>query len=307
LGTEVIRAGRTGTAFELSAEAVERLSKPGSDCGILQRAMLALYLEHRDDGALPTGGRFLWYEMVQRGVVDKKKARGHPGVTGRGIDQNVGEALLHLRKVRIVPWADIVDDTRDTSDWSGYPTVLDGVVDRIDGTRLDPWKGVPPLFLCESRQTAAVLEPVVYEHRALISGLGGHVHGHLVVDVVPRLRDNMPILWLGDRDLSGDQIQASATRILSQHNTAENVTIRRLALTQEQVDEHGLEPILKTDNRYTEGGRHWAVELEALGQRNIVALVRQALEDLLPEPLADVQVREAEERAAIARRLNGQR
>jgi hypothetical protein len=50
-----------------------------------------------------------------------------------------------------------------------------------------------------------------------------------------------------------------------------------------------------------------AVELEALGQRRITALVREALEDLLPEPLDDVRVREGRERAAIARRLNGQR
>jgi hypothetical protein len=307
---EIIQAGRTGTGtpFRLRARDAAKLSKPDTDAGKLQRAMLALYREHRDDGALPTGGRFLWYELEQRGVVDKTKARGHPGVTGRGVDQYVSEALLRLREVGLVPWADIVDDTRDTSDFTGHPTVLDGVRGMLDDARLDPWDDVtpPPLVLCESRQTAAVLTPVVYEHRALISGLGGQVHGHLVVNVVPYLRDNLTILWLGDRDLSGDQIQANAHRVLGQHNTADDVTVRRVALTQAQVDESQrdpdqptLEPIRKRDNRYSDGRPHLAVELEALGQQRIVALVRDALDDLLPDPLDDVRVREREEQDAL--------
>jgi hypothetical protein len=307
MSPETIRAGRTGTSYRLSSVDAALLSKPGTKAGELQRAQLALYWEHEADGAVPTGGRFLWYELEQREVVDKTKARGHPRVAGRGIDQDTSEALLRLREVGLVPWVDIVDDTRDVSDWTGYSSVLEGVQRDLRGVTLDPWGGVPPLILCESRQTAAVLTPVVREYRALISGLGGQVHGHLVVEVVPRLVSGQTILWLGDRDLSGDQIEESAIRILGQHNTADNVTIRRLALTQAQVDEHNLEPIRKTDNRYTEGRPHMAVELEALGQREIVALVRQALDDLLPQPLADVQVREHRERTAIARRLNGQR
>jgi hypothetical protein len=307
VSVEIIQAGRTGTSFEVPTDVAALLSKPSTDAGALQRALLALHLEHRDDDALPTGGRFLWYEMVQRVLVDKTKARGHPGVTGRGVDQNVSDALLRLREVGLVPWGDIVDDTRDLSDWTGSATVHDGILSALEAIELDPWGGVPPLVLCESRQTAAVLAPVVSEYRALLSGLGGQVHGHLVVNVVPYLVDNQTILWLGDRDLSGDQIEENAARVLGQHNTAENVTIRRLALTQGQVEEYDLEPIRKRDRRYTDRRPHLAVELEALGQRRITALVREALEDLLPEPLDDVRVREGRERAAIARRLNGQR
>ena len=61
--SETIRAGRTGTSFELPASVAARLSKPVTKAGRMQRAVLAVYLEHRDDGALPTGGRFLWYEL----------------------------------------------------------------------------------------------------------------------------------------------------------------------------------------------------------------------------------------------------
>jgi hypothetical protein len=163
---------------------------------------------------------------------------------------------------------------------------------------------VPPLFLCESRQTAAVLGPTVREYRALISGLGGHVHGHLVVDVVPRLIEGQTIFWLGDRDLSGDQIMTAAHRVLAEHIRV-NATMERLALTQDQVEEHDLEPIRKTDNRYTDGRPHMAVELEALGQRRIGALVRDALDDLLSEPLDDVRVREREEQDALRAILEG--
>ena len=64
------------------------LSAPGSKSGRLQRALLALFREHERSGGLPTSGRFLWYELVNRGIVDKTRARGHRGIR-RGIDQDV--------------------------------------------------------------------------------------------------------------------------------------------------------------------------------------------------------------------------
>lgn len=87
------------------------LSAPGSKAGWLRWAVLALLREHERSGALPTSDRFLWYELEQRGIVDKTRARGHPGVR-RGIDQDVSDALTRLREDGLIPWAAIVDETR---------------------------------------------------------------------------------------------------------------------------------------------------------------------------------------------------
>jgi hypothetical protein len=89
------------------------LSPASTKAGKLQRAIWALYREHQRDGMLPTSGRFIWYELLQRApdLVKKERARGHDGVK-RGVDQDVTDALTILRERKIIPWADIVDETR---------------------------------------------------------------------------------------------------------------------------------------------------------------------------------------------------
>ncbi len=49
----------------------ELLSGPDTKKGRLQRACLALLREHEADGALPTSGRFVFYELVDRGIIPK--------------------------------------------------------------------------------------------------------------------------------------------------------------------------------------------------------------------------------------------
>jgi hypothetical protein len=68
-----------------------------------------------------------------------------------------------------------------------------------------------------------------------------------------------------------------------------------------KVREHGLErlAIRKVDKRYTPDAVHDAIETEALSQNIIVGIVRDRLDELLPEPLAVVLRR----RARAARRL----
>jgi hypothetical protein len=78
----------------------------------------------------------------------------------------------------------------------------------------------------------------------------------------------------------------------------------RLAITQEQIRERRLTPIVKVDRRYGNGqGRHEAWETEALSQAVVADLVRRRLNQLLPEPLADVLVRQDRERQEAIRRL----
>jgi hypothetical protein len=76
---------------------------------------------------------------------------------------------------------------------------------------------------------------------------------------------------------------------------------QRIALTDTQVDEHGLRPlaITKRDRRYRDSRPHQAIETEALSQRVLVDILRGELDRLVPEPLDDVEVREDRERDAL--------
>ena len=50
------------------------------------------------EGTLPTSGRFLYYELVQPGVVEKPRRKEQ----GRRSDQDMAEALTHLRETGLI-------------------------------------------------------------------------------------------------------------------------------------------------------------------------------------------------------------
>jgi hypothetical protein len=74
----------------------------------------------------------------------------------------------------------------------------------------------------------------------------------------------------------------------------------RIALTAEQAEGRDLPVVEKVDRRFHPPLRHEAIEVEALGQGTVTAIIREALDALLPEPLDDVQAREALQREAVA-------
>jgi hypothetical protein len=282
------------------------LSAANSKAGRLQRACLEILNEHERDGALPTSGRFIWYELEQRGIVDKTKARGHPGVTGRGIDQDVTEALTRLRETGIIPWDWIVDETRSLYLYGAATTVQAGVLDQLASVRLNPWDSTPvPLLLTESRSLAGVLRDLADDYCTAIAATNGQAGGFLHTEIAPLVEDGRPVGYLGDLDLAGGLIEANTHRVLASY--AGEVPWERLALTEAQADAYNLRrlAITKRDNRYRDSAPHLAIETEALSQRVIVDIVRAWLDTLLPEPLADVQVREARERATIRAKLEG--
>jgi hypothetical protein len=104
------------------------------------------------------------------------------------------------------------------------------------------------------------------------------------------------VLYLGDFDLAGGDIEDNTRRVLERYHALD---WERLALTAEQVRDHRLTPIIKSDKRFKTGGAHEAVETEALSQRVIVDIVRDRLDALLPEPLAAVAIREDRERRRL--------
>ena len=137
----------------------------------------------------------------------------------------------------------------------------------------------------------------------MIGPTNGQVRGFLETEVAPRVRGRR-IIYLGDFDWQGLQIEANSRAVLAPHGPA---SWQRLALTGEQVVERSLPSIDKLDRRYKPPRSYPAVETEALGQRLIVDLLRVHLDSLLPEPLDTVRMREVVEREALARLLGGRR
>jgi hypothetical protein len=264
-----------------------------SKIGALRDLLVALLEEHDRDGALPTSARFLFYELVQRGQLSKT-------ATGaRRPDQNLHDALMDIREDGRVPWDWIVDETRSLDDHTGSATIKQGVLDLLLGVTLDPWHGRPPMVLTESRSLAGVLRKVVSDYACRIASTNGQVGGFLRTDLVPELQPDDRVLYLGDLDLAGDQIEANTRRVLEQE-IGGSLHWERLALTQKQVTDYSLPSITKHDRRYNDGHPHQAVETEALSQTVLVDILRRRLNRLLPEPLVLVHARAERQRRRVA-------
>ena len=98
---------------------------------------------------------------------------------------------------------------------------------------------------------------------------------------------------------AGNQIEANTRRVLEERGEQ----WERLTLTEVQVREHGLPVITKHDRRFKNGGgEHKAVEAEAITQHVLTDILRERLDELLPEPLVRVQEREVRQRRAVRKR-----
>jgi hypothetical protein len=252
-----------------------------SKIGALRDLLFNLLKEHERDGTIPTNARFLFYELVQRGQLSKEKTGA------RRPDQDLHDALIDIREDGRIPWGWIVDETRSLDDYTGYPTVKEGVLAQLPHIALDPWRSHPPMILTESRSLAGVLRHIVVEYRARISATNGQCGGHLRTEIAPSLQPDGRVIYLGDLDLAGDHIEANTRRVL-EREAAGPLAWERLALTREQVREHDLPVIIKRDGRYKDGHPHEAVETEAISQRVLIDILRARLDELLAEQLARV-------------------
>jgi hypothetical protein len=290
----------------MSADAAE-LSAPDTIKGKLQRKLLAMLRDRERNGLLPTNVRFLFYELVQMAFIAKQRQSTKPGAKGRRADQDVIDAVFWLRDKALVPWDWIVDETRQLHAWSYAATVAAYLVATVEIARIDCWDGeLPPMILTESRSLAGVLREVAAEYLCPIAATNGQVGGFLRTDIAPQLQPDQHVLYLGDLDLSGGQIEENTRRVLEQLIGGE-LRWERLAITEQQVSDLNLRhlAIRKADKRYNPPRYHDAIETETLGQGALIQILRQRLDQLLPEPLADVQEREHREqervRAALRR------
>ena len=128
------------------------LSRPGSKSRGLQDIVLAELRarEERDrqreetgepERELPTSIRFLYYVLEQMGVLSKQTAVRTDGKKGRRSDQDLQDAVTHLREHGIVPWDWIVDESRSYASNSLYDSLGERVTAALEYGHINPWRG----------------------------------------------------------------------------------------------------------------------------------------------------------------------
>jgi hypothetical protein len=287
----------------------DKLFDNATKIGRLRKIVFDLLKEHEAEGpdSLPTNARFLYYELVQRRVLQKKRDDDQNG--GRRSDQNLHDALTDLREVGVIPWHWIDDETRSLRDHTGWLTVHEWATTTVKYVRLCPWRGRAPMILTESRAVAGVLRKLMIEYAVKVAAVGGHCAGFLRNKIAPALNPGDTVLFVGDWDWQGAQIEANTRKVLEEL-IGGKLNWTRIALTEAQVDDPRYDlrsmQIMKIDRRYKRGQpgyRFPAVEAEALKQHVLVQIVRDALDELLPETLERVRERERRQRREIERRL----
>jgi hypothetical protein len=285
-----------------------------SKSGVLQRVAYSLWHKHKAEEQLPTSGRFLFYEAEQAGFVSKATAPRTDGKKGRRADQDFGEALLHLREFGLIPWADIVDESRQLHSWSYALTIAKYLTDSLEFARLDPWVyrngfGMcpAPMIIAEAKTVGGVFARTIGpEYLVPVVPTSGQCKGFLINEVVPLLKQRYSaVLYCGDADDAGGDIEDNTRAVLERHAFG-RFTWERVAITEEQADDlkaRGVQPIEKRDKRYKDGRTHLAFEAEALGQGYLTKVFTDKLDALLPEPLKRVLERERAERKALAQYL----
>jgi hypothetical protein len=286
---------------EIDEHKLDLMSSRDTDRGKLQRICLDLLREHQEQGddGLPTNNRFLAYELMQRGIIKKRNEKGK-----RRGDQNMHEALTHLRETGIVPWEWLDDESRVPINNPSWGSLAEWATTMVEYVRLNPWGGRPPKVITESRAVAGILRNLSDQYCFDVFPTGGQCGGFLRTVIAPELEPGDRVFYTGDWDLSGGQIEAN-TRAVLERLIGGELDWTRIALTETQVDRYHLRQwaITKFDRRYKPPRAHQAVECEALKQHIIVQIVRDQLNALLPEPLEDVLERESRQRRQIAAKL----
>ena len=271
-----------------------RARNPESKTGILRAAIMKLIEQHRADGTIPTSGRFLFYELEMQGDVSKDNGKV------KGDDKLVSEALTDLRKMGEIEWDEIKDESRELTQWNSAPTIKDYMRSSVRWAKIDPWDGNPPMVICESRTVSGALYETAGEYLAPITATVGQCGGFLHSDIGPALKDGQQILYYGDLDVQGNDIEMNTKKVLEEIIGGE-LEWERLALTMAQANRFGLKRFMKLDNRT--GIKSGAIEAESLSQLRLVNILRDRLNALLPEPLSVIHAREETQREAVLRLL----
>jgi hypothetical protein len=196
-------------------EVRERFFSEKTKLGRLRTALFDLYQKYLREGMIPTSAQFLNYELEHIGVVSKDTKAKQEGRSGRRWTQDAGDAMTDLREKGFIPWEHIKDRTRVMQDFRGASSIKQWMLDVLPQSRLDArWNSAAPLILTESESLAGVLENLADEYAVPIAAVRGHCRGFLETQVIPCLQPNQRVIYFGDLDKSGHDIEGNTHSVL---------------------------------------------------------------------------------------------
>jgi hypothetical protein len=226
-----------------------------------------------------------------RGTMYAAVSAGWLPDTGKQSYGKIQRLLNNLRRRRLIPFAWIVDNIRQTdkpSSWSGLADFADTV---RDAYRKDFWAGLPD-YVCiivEKDAVAGKVSPVTREYDVPLHPLRGYSSTSFAYGIAEqwrRIEKPIHCYYIGDHDPSGRNIEQSIRQRLSEY-AEKPFQWKRLAVEPDQFEWFNIIPLdpKKRDTRYQAFAMRYGqrcAEVEAIPADALRQLVREAIESHIP-------------------------
>jgi hypothetical protein len=242
--------------------------------------------------------RQLYYQFVQRNWLVNKQSEY----------KRLGEILNDARLAGLVDWDAIEDRGRNlapTPMWGDPGDPLSPgqfIADWGRHFKNDPWVNQPSYVevWIEKEALVGVIERPCRRWRVPYFACKGYVSASEMYDAAYRLAgfaetgQEVTVIHLGDHDPSGTQMSDNiAERLALLSREIEGITVKRVALTMEQINQYNPppNPAKESDSRYLEYVRRYNTtsswELDSMQPSVIDALVEEEISMLVDHELWD--------------------
>ncbi len=204
----------------------------------------------------------------------------------------VSRILTTAREHGYIPWEWIVDDTRTIEQRASWNDPTQFLAAAHAQYRKDLWEAQPHrvMVVSEKGTVAGLLRPVIQDYGiafGVYHGFGSATAVHDLAELSSNDERPLTLIYVGDHDPSG--------RYMSDVDLPGRIdryggeaTIVRVAITPEQIDEHGL-PTFSAAEKKRDPRHDWFVgthgevccELDALDPRQLRELVEREIEDCI--------------------------
>jgi hypothetical protein len=247
--------------------------------------------------------RQLYYQLVSRDVI-ANNLQSYKRLVG---------LLDNARLAGLIDWSHIVDRTRNVYRTQGADTTPADAIQSMAGSySLPRWDNQPNHVevWVEKEALSGIIETAAREVAINYFACRGYVSQSEMYDSGRRFgriarRKPVHVIHLGDHDPSGLDMTRDITARLAMFSYGGNVTVTRVALNMDQIEQYGPppNPAKQTDARFEAyaaeyGDESW--ELDALAPSVIHDLIVGAVRPLMDQDAWDaVEQQEAEDRERL--------
>lgn len=247
----------------------------------------------------PMTVRQVFYQLVQRGVIEKSEAE---------YQQTVVRLLTVMRVTGELPFSWIVDHTRRRLEPRTFTSVAEAVSDTAAFYRKSALREAPAYIevWVEKDALSGIMwnATSIYDVPLLSSkGMPSLTFLHSTAEQMRferEVRGRPSYLYqFGDHDPTGTLIPRTIEARLREFCPEVEFTVERVALTEAQIAEHHLptRPTKRDGNSHAKGFEGESVELDALPPRILKAMVSDVIErHITPSALSALRVAEESER-----------